>query len=101
MLEYRIERQGRHSVPVVTFADPRYALAGEFLLAEARNFGEEILTVLCESLKEHKQCGFAGNAFRLEIAAEQTMIVNDITEKECVIDTKDFLDAAKEYVNNL
>ena len=46
MLEYKVKREGKRNVPVFAFEDAGHALLGEFLLAEARLFGEELLSFL-------------------------------------------------------
>ena len=100
MLNYRIEIEGKaNPVPVVIFGDDRYELAATFLLAEARNFGSAIIDALNEVTGGQKTAGsFAGNVFSLEIAPEKTKICDDISGKECEIETDALREIAEEYV---
>ena len=100
MLKYNIEIQGRSNpFPVVAFEDERYELAATFLLAEARNFGSAIVDALGEVTGGKKEKGsFAGNVFSLEIEPEKTLICDDISGKECEIETRALQKIAEEYV---
>ena len=100
MLNYKIEIEGKSNpLPVVTFEDERYELAATFLLAEARNFGSAIVDALEEVTDGKKQTGsFAGNVFSLEITSEITKICDDISGKECEIETAALQEIAEEYV---
>ena len=100
MLKYNIEIEGKNNpIPVVTFEDERYELAATFLLAEARNFGSAIVDALEEVTSGKKQTGsFAGNVFSLEITPETTTICDDISGKECEIETAALQEIAEEYV---
>ncbi len=100
MLRYKIEIEGKaNPLPVVTFADSQYELAATFLLAEARNFGSAIVDALEEVAEGTKERGkFAGNVFSLEITPETTMICDDISGKECEIETAALKEIAEEYV---
>ena len=100
MLNYKIEIEGKSNpLPVVTFEDERYELAATFLLAEARNFGSAIVDALEEVTSGKKQTGsFAGNVFSLEITPETTTICDDISGKECAIETSALQEIAEEYV---
>ena len=100
MMNYKIEIEGKaNPVPVVTFEDDRYELAATFLLAEARNFGSAIVDALNEVTSGEKETGsFAGNVFSLEIAPEKTTICDDISGKECEIETGALQEIAEEYV---
>ena len=99
MLNYKIEiTKEAHPVPVAVFEDKKYELAATFLLAEARNFGKEIIAALDEVCAGKKKTGaFAGNVFSLEIAPETTTICDDISGKECEIETRGLKKAAEEY----
>ncbi len=101
MMNYTIKSSGgKQPVPVVAFADEKYALAGEFLLAEARSFRAAILAALDEpGTGKKKKSSFSGNAFSLEIHADTTKIVNDITGQECVVPTGEFRRLAIDYVS--
>ena len=96
MMKYRIEWSGQdYPVPVVLFEEARYALAGEFLLAEARSFGPEIAAALAAPGT------FAGNAFRLEIGPERTCVINDITGRECEVSTAEMRTLTADYLETL
>ena len=100
MLKYKIEIEGKENpLPIVTFEDDRYELAATFLLAEARNFGSAIVDALEEVTGGKKQTGsFAGNVFSLEITPKMTKICDDISGKECEIETAALQEIAEEYV---
>ena len=100
MLKYKIEVEGKDNrLPVVTFEDKAYELAATFLLSEARNFGSAIIDALEEVCEGEKQRGsFAGNVFSLEITPETTTICDDISGKECAIETAALQEVAEEYV---
>ena len=99
MLKYKIEIEGkRRPLPVVTFEDERYTLAGTFLLAEARSFGKEIMAELDKVCVEGKSSAeFSGNAFSLEIGPETTKVVDDIMGDECELPTKEMRKLVEEY----
>ena len=99
MLNYKIAIEGKENpLPIVTFEDSRYELAATFLLGEARNFGTEIIAALDEVCAGKKKTGaFAGNVFSLEITPETTTICDDISGKECEIETRALKKAAEEY----
>ena len=96
MLKYKVRREKRSQVPVFDFKDKKYALLGELLLAEGRNFGTEIISFLrrCEGAGE-----FAGNVFRLEVADGRVRVVNDITDKECAVEVGELISIFKDYTN--
>ncbi len=100
MMNYTIKNTGgKNPVPVVAMEQEEYALAGEFLLAEARSFGKQIIAAMNEtSLTPKKSGSFSGNAFSLEIYPETTKIINDITGQECTVPTGDFRRLTAEYV---
>ena len=95
MLKYKVRRD-RHAVPIFEFEDKRYGLLGEFLLAECRNFGPELLNFLDD--KAGQRAEFAGNVFRVELAESEVRLVNDLTDKECLIRTEDFQSVVRSYV---
>jgi len=99
MMKYEIRMtEGKHPVPVVVFEDRKYELVGAFLLAEARSFSDEILHVIDAVCVDGGASGeFAGNVFRLEIAAEMTNVVDDIMGKECEIGTKELRGIVEAY----
>ena len=100
MLKYEIKIEGKNNpLPVVTFEDERFELAATFLLAEARNFGSAIVDALEEVTSGKKPTGsFAGNVFSLEITPGMTTICDDISGKECAIETAALQEVAEEYV---
>ena len=100
MLKYEIKIEGKNNpLPVVTFEDERFELAATFLLAEARNFGSAIVDALEEVTSGKKQTGsFAGNVFSLEITPGMTTICDDISGKECAIETAALQEVVEEYV---
>ncbi len=100
MMKYKIEiTEEEHSVPVVTFENEEYGLAGTFLLAEARTFGREILEALEAVTSGREKTGtFAGNVFSLEITPKTTTVCDDISGEECEIATADLQKIAGEYV---
>ncbi len=99
MLNYRIEKKGTgHPVPVVIFEDSRYSLISEFLLAEARSLGTEILSFLESCRKDSPATEFSGNVFRIEAAADGLQIINDITDKSCRISPDDLIPILQEYL---
>ena len=99
MIKYEIRMtEGRHPVPVMVFEDKKYELVGAFLLAEARSFSDEILHAIDAVCTDGEVSGeFAGNAFRLEITAEMTKVVDDIMGKECEVGTKELKGIAEAY----
>ncbi len=98
MMKYTIEIDRTIPAPIVKFADGKYALAAEFLLAEARTFGAAILAALDKGLVGGEASSFSGNVFSLEIHRDITQVVNDITDNECEIPTSDFRRLTSEYV---
>ena len=96
MLEYRMKRD-RRGVPMFVFEDKAYALLGEFLLAEGRSFGEEMLSFL-EKCREQKQpAEFAGNVFRIEVRENEARVINDLTDKECRVSLADLAKVVRDY----
>lgn len=100
MVKYRIEiENGKHPHPVVITEEKKYELAGEFLLAEGRNFGREILAAMNEVCSgERQESGFSGNVFSLEITRGQTRITHDISDRTCEIGTEALKKMLKEYL---
>ena len=100
MLKYKIyvDEGERTPIPEAIFEDKKYDLAGTFLIAEARTFGEEILDTLEEVTSGKKKSGaFAGNVFSLEIRRDKTLISDDISGRELEIATSDLQKIAAEY----
>ena len=98
MLKYRIEvKNKKNPVPVAVMEEERYDLAGEFLLAEARNFGAEILAALDQAVLRKKSGSFSGNVFSLETGTEITRIADDISDRICEVPTEEFRQMAMEY----
>ena len=100
MINYRIEiEKGKHPRPVVAVEEEKYALAGEFLLAEGRNFGGEILAAMEEVCSgEREENDFSGNVFSLEITPGGTRITHDISDRTCEIGTEALKEMLKEYM---
>lgn len=96
MLEYRLKRD-RRGVPMFVFEDKAYALLGEFLLAEGRNFGKEILSFLEKHKEQKEPAEFAGNVFRIEVLENEAKVVNDLTDKECRVPLADLANVVKDY----
>ena len=101
MLKYKVRREGRQAVPVFAFEDREYALLGEFLLAEARNFGAELLSFLSDCEKASVPAEFAGNAFRVEAAGGGAKVINDITDRECSLPLPELKVLVEKYVELL
>lgn len=99
MLKYKVTRE-RHSVPVFEFEDKSYALLSEFLLAEGRNFGTEIAAFLSQCALTGQKAEFAGNVFRIKASEGQARIVNDITDKECLLPLNELKNIVEEYMNS-
>ena len=99
MLKYRVVKKN-HSVSIFEFDDKQYALLGEFLLAECRNFGPEIVSFLAQCVSTGQQAELAGNVFRIEASEGQAKIVNDITNKECSLPITELKTIIKEYMRN-
>lgn len=97
MLRYKVRRDKRSQAPIFDFEDKAYALLGEFLLAEGRNFGGEIMAFLEQGGVDRQEAEFAGNVFRLELDRDKVRIVNDITDRECVVPLGDLKNIAREY----
>ena len=98
MLEYKVKREGKRNVPVFAFEDAGHALLGEFLLAEARLFGEELLSFLSGCEKASGAAEFAGNVFRVEAAEGRAKVINDLTDKECSLSVHELEALVKEYL---
>lgn len=97
MIAYKLAMSGgKHPIPVLTFADEKYRLLEEFLLAEARNFGTEIVSFLEEDDGQEKE--LTGNVFGLKMARGQVEVVNELTGKSCQVSVKDALEVLRAYV---
>ncbi len=99
MLEYKVARDKRHSVPIFEFEDKSYALLGEFLLAECRNFGPELISFLEKHGGQREE--FAGNVFRVEAAGSHAKVVNDLTDKECMMKVEDLQSVVRAYMEQV
>lgn len=98
MLRYKVRRDKRSQAPVFDFEDKAYALLGEFLLAEGRNFGGEIMAFLEQCGSSRQKGEFAGNVFRIEVREGKAWIINEITDRECVVPAIELKDVAEEYI---
>ena len=98
-MNYEIKTtEHKRPVPYLVFEDERYALLGEFLLAE-RSFRRELLSITNDvdlGLSESET--FSGNAFSMEINAEVCRITNDNDGRELEVDTKDFKTVLLDYI---
>ncbi len=101
MLNYRVEIQGeRHPLPVLVIEEQGYDLVSEFLLAEGRSFGSEILGALDRAcMHDALDSSFSGNVFSLEIGKKRTRITDDISERECEIPTADLQSMTADYLS--
>lgn len=92
-----ITTQGKRPLIEVMFAEEKYKLIGEMLLAE-RSFLPQLLEALDRVLKKREANGqFAGNAFSLFITGETTKITNDINGEETEAPTKELCKLIKRY----
>lgn len=99
MLRYKVRRDKRSQAPIFDFEDKGYALLGEFLLAEGRNFGGEIMAFLEQGGDERHKAEWAGNVFSLEMDGDRVRVVNDITDRECVVALGELTGIVKDYVD--
>ena len=91
-MEYRFRlKEGKKTIPVITFENPDFALAGEFLLAE-RSFLTEILQALQE-----ENGAFSGNAFSLEKRDNAAVISNDVTGVALTMDAQELTKLTEDY----
>ena len=89
--------RGKRQLLEVVFADEKYMLIGEMLLAE-RSFLPQMTEALDSVLKQGEGNGqFAGNAFSLFITKETTKITNDINGEETEASTKELCKLTKRY----
>ena len=81
MMEYTFRiKEGRKTIPIAVFADNRYALAGEFLLAE-----RSILKEINALLKAEGDGELSGNIFTLKLNGRDAEITNEITGSELTV----------------
>lgn len=99
MLKYKVTRE-RPSTPIFEFEDKSYALLSEFLLAEGRNFGTEITAFLTQCFLTGQTAEFAGNVFRIKASEGQARIINEITDKECLVPLKELKTIVEEYISS-
>ena len=92
MIEYKINViKGRRLLPSAEFEDEKYALLGEFLLAE-RSF----LRKAAEFLKtSSKRISF--NVFSLEKSDGSIIINNDVSGKSLTVGREDFAEVLNAY----
>ena len=89
--------RGKRQLLEVVFADEKYMLIGEMLLAE-RSFLPQMLEALENILKKGEASeSFAGNAFSMFITSETTKIANDINGEETEAPTKELNKLIKRY----
>ena len=88
MMEYTFRiKEGRKTIPITVFTDRRYALAGEFLLAE-----RSILKEINALLQNEGDGELSGNIFSLRLSGSDAEITNEITGSELTV-TRDELKA--------
>ena len=92
-MEYTFKiREGRKTIPVAVFAESRYALAGEFLLAE-----RSILKEITAALESDGDGELSGNIFTLKTSGENADITNDITGSSLTVNKQELKDLAQDY----
>ena len=97
MLRYKVRRDKRSQAPIFDFEDKEYALLGEFLLAEGRTFGGEMLSFLEKCREQTQPAEFAGNVFRIEVQEDKARVINDLTDKECRVPLADLANVVRDY----
>ena len=97
MMEYTFRiKEGRKTIPITVFTDSRYALAGEFLLAE-----RSILKEINALIQAEGDGELSGNIFTLRLNGSDAEITNEITGSELTV-TRDELKAlAADYSNEV
>ena len=86
-IEYRfVLTSGRHAVLKAVFDDEVHAPVSSFLLAEVRNFGDEIERGIKDVIEGRREVyEFSGNIYSLVSDREFSVIENEISDDEqCV-----------------
>lgn len=98
-MNYEIKiSEHKRPVPYVVFEDDKYALLGEFLLAE-RSFRREILSLTNDvDLGMSESESFTGNAFTLEITKEKCKITGLNDDRELEVTTGEFKAVLLDYI---
>ena len=83
-IEYRfVLTSGRHAVLKAVFDDEVHAPVSSFLLAEVRNFGDEIQNGIRDVIEGRREAYyFSGNIYSLASDSKFSVIENEISEDE-------------------
>ena len=84
IIDYRLViTSGKHTVLKAVFKDKKYEPLGSFLLAEVRNFGDEIERGIKDVIEGRREVyEFSGNIYSLSGNREFSVIENEISDDE-------------------
>lgn len=85
-------KEGRKTIPLVVFEDSRYALAGEFLLAE-RSF----LKAITALLQSGESGELSGNVFTLTVSGDESTVYNEETDSTLTLPTEELSQLTADY----